>query len=157
MISGSVAGRRAAFVTARVCAHRALSTLGHEPRPVLPGVHNQPIRPDGVVGAITHCTGYRAAAAAGQDEWLSLGIDAEPHAYLPDGLRTWFPLVRASLDFTDIEIRIDPDINFLSTTMRVLALTGHYEGRWSVKRGALMTAVALPAHALVTTVSGYSL
>jgi 4'-phosphopantetheinyl transferase EntD len=36
-----------------------------------------------VVGSLTHCTGYRAAAVAHQRDVLTVGIDAEPHEPLP--------------------------------------------------------------------------
>src|SRR5918992_849287 len=39
--------------------------------------------PAGVVGSMTHCVGYRAAAVARSDELCGIGIDAEPHAALP--------------------------------------------------------------------------
>ena len=35
---------------------------------------------------MTHCDGYRAAAVAGADDTVGLGIDAEPNAPLPDGV-----------------------------------------------------------------------
>jgi 4'-phosphopantetheinyl transferase EntD len=39
-----------------------------------------------VVGSLTHCDGYRAAAIARADAFAAVGIDAEPHAALPDGV-----------------------------------------------------------------------
>ena len=39
-----------------------------------------------MVGSITHCTGYRAAAVASSTLLAGLGIDAEPHAPLPEGV-----------------------------------------------------------------------
>jgi 4'-phosphopantetheinyl transferase EntD len=44
--------------------------------------------PAGIVGSITHCTGYRAAAVARDTDVTAVGIDAEPHEPLPDGLLT---------------------------------------------------------------------
>lgn len=41
--------------------------------------------PDGVVGSMTHCDGYRAAAVAHAGEVLGVGIDAEPHFPFPRG------------------------------------------------------------------------
>ncbi|WP_174531281.1 4'-phosphopantetheinyl transferase family protein, partial [Micromonospora maritima] len=37
-------------------------------------------------GSITHCAGYRAAAVAPGVALAGLGIDAEPHEPLPDGV-----------------------------------------------------------------------
>jgi 4'-phosphopantetheinyl transferase EntD len=36
-----------------------------------------------VVGAITHCAGYRAAVAAPVAAVMTVGVDAEPHQPLP--------------------------------------------------------------------------
>ncbi len=50
------------------------------------GTRGEPLWPAGVVGSITHCDSYRAAALARAREIVTIGIDAEPHAALPDGL-----------------------------------------------------------------------
>lgn len=74
------------FVTARRCAREALARLGYAPAPIRPGPRREPVWPEGVVGSITHCTGYRAAAVAPAGALAGLGIDAEPHEPLPDGV-----------------------------------------------------------------------
>lgn len=79
-------GRRREFAEVRACARAAMTTLGVPPGPVLPGRRGAPVWPDGVVGSMTHCAGYRAAALARSADLASLGIDAEPHAALPDGV-----------------------------------------------------------------------
>lgn len=80
------AKRRLEFATGRLCARRALARLGVRPVAILPGAGGEPVWPDGVVGSITHCAGYRAAAVAWVDDVRSIGIDAEPHHQLPDGV-----------------------------------------------------------------------
>jgi 4'-phosphopantetheinyl transferase EntD len=40
----------------------------------------------GVIGSITHCDSYTAAAGARQDQFLTLGIDAELNQPLPEGV-----------------------------------------------------------------------
>ncbi len=40
----------------------------------------------GLVGSITHTTGFRAAAVASQKVIASIGIDTEPNAPLPEGI-----------------------------------------------------------------------
>ncbi|MFJ6694605.1 4'-phosphopantetheinyl transferase [Streptomyces sp. NPDC091272] len=80
------AGRRREFTTVRHCARAALGGLGLPPVPLLPDAHGAPRWPDGVVGSMTHCRGYRAAAVARRGEVRSLGIDAEPHRPLRDGV-----------------------------------------------------------------------
>ena len=39
-----------------------------------------------MVGSITHCAGYRAGAVAWRRDVRALGLDAEPHGPLPDGV-----------------------------------------------------------------------
>ncbi|MFJ9637724.1 4'-phosphopantetheinyl transferase [Streptomyces sp. NPDC101178] len=86
LIARSVTKRRNDFATARACARRAMRPLGLEPVAVLHGKRGMPLWPDGIVGSITHCDGYRAAALARAADVLSLGVDAEPHAPLPEGV-----------------------------------------------------------------------
>lgn len=86
LVARSVPKRRNDFATARACARRAMARLGLEPVAVLHGKRGMPLWPDGVVGSLTHCDGYRAAALAREADVLSLGVDAEPHAPLPDGV-----------------------------------------------------------------------
>lgn len=86
LIAKSVAKRRNEFVTVRYCARQALGELGIEPAPILKGEKGEPCWPDGVVGSLTHCEGYRGAAVGRQVEVRSIGIDAEPHGVLPDGV-----------------------------------------------------------------------
>ncbi|MGP3924264.1 4'-phosphopantetheinyl transferase family protein [Streptomyces sp. 8N616] len=76
-------GRRREFTTVRHCARRALADLGVPPVPLLPGERGAPRWPAGVVGSMTHCPGYRAAAVARSGEIRAVGIDAELHAALP--------------------------------------------------------------------------
>jgi 4'-phosphopantetheinyl transferase EntD len=78
-VAGAVASRRRAFTTARHCARRALAELGIAPVAIPPGERGSPVWPPGVVGSITHCDGYRAAAVARARDVLALGIDAEPN------------------------------------------------------------------------------
>jgi 4'-phosphopantetheinyl transferase EntD len=82
----AVEKRRREFVTARACARAALLRLGLPPSPIATGERGEPCWPGGVVGSITHCAGYRGCALARADEFAGVGIDAEPHAPLPDGV-----------------------------------------------------------------------
>ena len=85
-VAQAVATRRAEFTTARACARAALTRLGLPGAAVPVGEKRAPVWPDGIVGAITHCAGFRAAAVAWRDEVRTVGLDAEPHAALPDGV-----------------------------------------------------------------------
>ncbi|WP_369249782.1 hypothetical protein [Streptomyces sp. R41] len=79
--------RRAEFTAGRWCAHRALAALGAGRVAVPRGARGMPVWPDGVVGSITHCEGYRAAAVCRGGDARALGIDAEPAAPLPARVR----------------------------------------------------------------------
>ncbi|MFG2830749.1 4'-phosphopantetheinyl transferase [Streptomyces sp. NPDC048434] len=78
--------RRAEFAAARGCGRRALAGLGLPPGAILRAPGGSPRWPAGVVGSITHCDGYRAAAVGLGTRVLSVGIDAEPHRPLTVGL-----------------------------------------------------------------------
>jgi enterobactin synthetase component D / holo-[acyl-carrier protein] synthase len=82
----AVDGRRREFETGRACARRALAELGLPAQAVASGSHGEPLWPDGVVGSITHCAGYRACTVARSQHVRAVGIDAEPHAPLPPGV-----------------------------------------------------------------------
>ncbi|WP_190812509.1 4'-phosphopantetheinyl transferase family protein [Saccharopolyspora pogona] len=86
LVARAVPKRRNEFTTTRGCARKALGSLGFPPAPLLTGERGAPIWPDGVVGSMTHCDGYRAAVVAHQSDFLALGIDAEPAGPLPDGV-----------------------------------------------------------------------
>lgn len=84
-VAGCTAARRADFAAVRGCAREALTELGVAPAPLVPGPDGAPVWPAGVVGSMTHCPRYRAAAVASAGAVASLGIDAEPNAPLPAG------------------------------------------------------------------------
>ncbi|MEV7802237.1 hypothetical protein AB0O28_04740 [Microbispora sp. NPDC088329] len=86
VISRSVDKRRREFTTARVCAREALRMLGRPATAILPGVRGEPLWPDGAIGSITHCTGYRGAVLGTRSVVVAIGIDAEQNQPLPDGV-----------------------------------------------------------------------
>ncbi len=87
VLERAVPKRRIEFATVRVCARAALAELGVPPAAILPGPRGAPGWPPGIVGSMTHCAGYRGAAVARQRvRRASIGIDAEPHGPLPDGV-----------------------------------------------------------------------
>ncbi|GAA2050543.1 4'-phosphopantetheinyl transferase family protein [Williamsia deligens] len=86
IVARAVDKRRREFATVRTLARRALSHLGEEPVAILRGEKGEPLWPRGVVGSLTHCDGYRAAVVGHKLRIRSVGIDAEPHGPLPDGV-----------------------------------------------------------------------
>ena len=85
-VARAVATRRAEFTTARSCAREALASLGAPAEAVPVGEERAPVWPAGVVGSITHTRGFRGAAVAWRSVVRSVGIDAEVHDALPDGV-----------------------------------------------------------------------
>jgi 4'-phosphopantetheinyl transferase EntD len=111
IVMGSVDERRREFATGRMCARRALAGLGLAPIAITRGARGAPRWPNGVVGSITHCDGYRAAAVAWAREFLSLGIDAVPTGSLTERVRR-----RIALDQEHVWLRrlavTDPTISW---------------------------------------------
>ena len=92
--------RRREFTAGRSCARRALAELRFPPAAILPGPDREPSWPPGAVGSITHCRDYCAAAVAPASRFRSIGIDAEVHDELPEGVleRISVPEERAWLE-----------------------------------------------------------
>jgi 4'-phosphopantetheinyl transferase EntD len=86
LLARAVEKRRREFTTGRHCARAALGKLGVGPVAILRGEKGEPLWPAGIVGSLTHCAGYRAAAVARAEDVVTVGIDAEPHEPLPDGI-----------------------------------------------------------------------
>jgi 4'-phosphopantetheinyl transferase EntD len=86
IVAKAVEKRRAEFATARACARAALAKLGLPAVPIGTGDRGAPQWPQGVVGSITHCAGYRACAVARSRDVVTIGLDAEPDKQLPDGV-----------------------------------------------------------------------
>ena len=86
VVSGAVEKRRREYATTRTLARAALAALGIPPAPILSGERGAPVWPPGIVGSMTHCAGYRAAAVAVDGEIHAIGIDAEEHGPLPGGV-----------------------------------------------------------------------
>jgi 4'-phosphopantetheinyl transferase EntD len=107
----AVEKRRREFTTGRACARKALARLGLPPAPIAAGPRGQPLWPEGVVGSITHCAGYRACALARAAEIAAIGIDAEPNGPLPDGVLSEIACARERARLAELE-RADPAIHW---------------------------------------------
>jgi 4'-phosphopantetheinyl transferase EntD len=110
---------------------------------------NEPL-PEGVLAAIV--VGAEATNVAELLErdplhrWDRLLFSAKESVY-----KTWFPLTRRWLDFSEAEITICPDHTFHArllvdgpTLPDGRLLTG-FSGRWAVHNGLVVTAIAVPA------------
>lgn len=85
-VANAVPKRRNEYTTARYCAREALARLGLPPTPVVSGLRGEPRWPDGVVGSLTHCAGYRGAVLGRAEDVVTIGIDAEPNDRLAHGV-----------------------------------------------------------------------
>lgn len=85
-VARAVEARRREFTTGRYCARAALRRSGVTQGAITKAPTGAPVWPDGVVGSITHCAGYRAAAVAHTTDLVTIGIDAEPAEPLPAGV-----------------------------------------------------------------------
>jgi 4'-phosphopantetheinyl transferase EntD len=74
------------FAAGRLCAHRALESLGIAGFSLLPAADRQPLWPPGVTGSITHTTGYAAAVVGRRGVLRGLGVDSEVMAEVHAGL-----------------------------------------------------------------------
>ena len=185
-VSRAVEKRQREFAAVRRCARAALTRLELPPAAILPGKRGEPVWPPGVVGSMTHCTGYAAAALAMSDDIAGLGVDAEPHGPLPDGVldltslpgerariarltdqdpgthwdrlmfsmkeavyKTWFPLTRRWLDFTEAETDVDPERRTFCARLLIPGpivdgvRCNQFAGRWTIADGIVVTAIAL--------------
>lgn len=86
LVAKAVDKRKREFTSARHCARIAMDKLGVEQAPIMRGTSGAPQWPKGVVGSLTHCDGYRGAVLGYAMQVRSVGIDAEPHGALPDGV-----------------------------------------------------------------------
>jgi 4'-phosphopantetheinyl transferase EntD len=112
LLQRAVERRRREFATARWCARAALAKLGLPSAAIGRDSRGAPRWPAGVVGSITHCPGYRAAAVARVQDVASIGIDGEPHRPLPSRVSAAIAVAEelgelAELAATDPAIRWD--------------------------------------------------
>nr|WP_246421900.1 4'-phosphopantetheinyl transferase superfamily protein [Nocardiopsis mwathae] len=109
LLARAVDKRRREFTTVRACARDALASLGFPAAPLLPGERGAPGWPRGAVGSMTHCAGYRAAAVARASDVATVGIDAEPHDALPDGVLESIALPEERVRLKNLAVG-DPDV-----------------------------------------------
>lgn len=77
LVKNAVSKRQNEFQAGRNCARKALKKLGIENFPLLSGNKRQPLWPKNIIGSITHCGDYCAAALYQGSEYVSIGIDVE--------------------------------------------------------------------------------
>jgi 4'-phosphopantetheinyl transferase EntD len=89
VVRTAVEKRRREFRAGRACARLALAALGIHDVPIASGPRREPLWPAGIVGSITHCRGYVAAAVASSDHLTALGIDVEERGAVGSDLESF--------------------------------------------------------------------
>jgi 4'-phosphopantetheinyl transferase EntD len=95
-VANAAPQRRQEFTAGRTTARLALHKLGASPTPIPVAPSRAPVWPADVVGTITHCDGFCAAAVAWRKDAIGIGLDAEPQTPLDPAL---YPLI---FDFTEL-------------------------------------------------------
>ncbi|MFJ4781628.1 4'-phosphopantetheinyl transferase [Streptomyces sp. NPDC088762] len=112
LVAESTAERRREFATVRGNARKALARLGVPPAPILPGTRGAPGWPEGIVGSMTHCAGYRAAAVARATDLAAISVDAEPNQPISNaGMRALVTIPEERLWLTQLSLR-RPDVHW---------------------------------------------
>jgi 4'-phosphopantetheinyl transferase EntD len=135
-VLGAIPARRHEFALGRTCARRALQQLGVTPLAIGVGEHREPLWPAGVVGSITHCSSFCAAAVVADGALRGLGIDVEDRQVLPQEttelimtpgehatvepgseivlfsakeavFKAWWPVTGLWLDFADVDVTLN--------------------------------------------------
>ncbi|MFF1923753.1 4'-phosphopantetheinyl transferase [Streptomyces sp. NPDC058221] len=132
----------AGFRAAAVARTEVATSLGIDAEPNLP-------LPDGVLDSVS-LPGERArltelARQRPDVHWDRLLFSAKEAVF-----KTWYPLTRRELDFAEAELDFDPGAGTFSARLLVPGpeVAGHrhstFPGRWTVGRGFVLTAIALP-------------
>lgn len=114
-VARAVPTRQREFFTVRHLARRAMTQLGVPGAarlPILKGERGAPAWPSGIVGSMTHCSGYRGAVVGRTDDIRSVGIDAEPHSELPSGVLDSVSLAEERAWLADAQREYGRDIHF---------------------------------------------
>lgn len=77
LVAKAAPKRQRDFALGRVCARTALAGLGHGGAVIGMGEGGAPSWPAGIVGSITHTSGYAAALVGGAGDFSGIGVDAE--------------------------------------------------------------------------------
>lgn len=134
--------RRREFTTTRHCARTAMAALGVPPAGIPSGPKGEPRWPAGLVGSMTHCDGYRAAALSRAADLHAMGIDAEPHRPLPPGVLDSISVPSEREHLRSLE-REFPEVHWgtvmFSAKETVYKVFNPLTGRWLGFRDARMT------------------
>ncbi|WP_426595958.1 4'-phosphopantetheinyl transferase family protein [Cellulomonas sp. McL0617] len=108
-VARAIPARRAEYAAVRACARAALTRLGAGAVAVPSAPDRSPVWPEGVVGSMTHCDRFRAAAVAHARSWAGLGIDAEVLEPLPPEVLSLVMSTSEQEAIADLDPGICPD------------------------------------------------
>jgi len=128
LVAKAAPKRRREFALGRACARAALSALGHGDAVIGRHDNGAPHWPDGVVGSITHTSGYAAALVADRSCFSGVGLDAERVGGVTSNL--WPRLFDA--EECDALERLDEQDRKLAATLLFSAKEASYKA-WGMK------------------------
>ncbi|MBN2342488.1 MAG: 4'-phosphopantetheinyl transferase superfamily protein [Deltaproteobacteria bacterium] len=79
ILEKAVEKRKREFSAGRMLARQAMEQLGLSPCAIGVGAHREPLWPEGIVGSITHCSSWCAAALGYDTAMKYVGIDVEDY------------------------------------------------------------------------------
>ncbi|MEZ4403239.1 MAG: 4'-phosphopantetheinyl transferase superfamily protein [Kofleriaceae bacterium] len=153
-IAGAAPGRVAEFARGRDCARAALAALGLAPGAIGRASSRAPVWPAGVVGSITHCPGYTAAAVARAPVVTSVGIDAEPNQPLPEGVLATVATTAERAALAGLPPGVAWDRLLFAAKESVYKAWWPLTGRWLGFEDATVTISAAGTFAARVTVAG---
>lgn len=124
--------RRDDAIKGRTAARAALARLGVDPAPIDRGPHREPRWPPGIVGSITHASGWAAAVVARASSCAGLGIDLESPASAFPGLvdEVASPGERATILAIDAEGRDRASLELFSAKESIYKAFFPHVGRY---------------------------
>ena len=122
--------RRRDYAAGRHCARRACAGLGLPAAPLLPGADGAPRWPAAVVGSLTHCAGYAAAAVAHRRDLRAVGVDAEPARPLPQGVLRRVTCAAERVHLAALPAGVPWDTVLFSAKESVYKAWSPITGRW---------------------------
>jgi 4'-phosphopantetheinyl transferase EntD len=129
----------AGYCSAAVAPARAISSIGIDAEPDLP-------LPDGILDRIALPDEQRWVTSHRGAHWDRLLFSAKESVF-----KTWFPVTRRWLEFEDARVTFLPAVGAFEAEVLVPPAPGedatlrHLEGRFAVRQGLLLTAIALRA------------
>ncbi|MEV0744491.1 4'-phosphopantetheinyl transferase superfamily protein [Streptomyces sp. NPDC050273] len=130
------------FRAAAVARTEVAVSLGIDAEPNLP-------LPDGILEVVS-LPRERAALAGLSRQRPDVHWDRVLFSAKESVFKTWYPLTRRELDFTEAELDFDPGAGTFSARLLVPGpeVAGHrhgtFPGRWTVGHGFVLTAIVLP-------------